>query len=347
MDLGVVTEPAAYPGIQRLSPFLRRRRSITDGHGNIFENSPELHWASVVADCRSPGDAIGARRSCSVRPRRLTYEGQAAANAAAGALLLSGCAQSEHKDGMRASSVPVHHRRAASSSAQQGGAPGGDDESWWGSIWEVVPNGAQKASKASVVAAQKVTEASRVLASEVKSLREDSGRDLACMLADIGQATEEMHGKASVGLQKVLLPQQSSPSCSSTFCIEWHVEVHRGDPGEVRRLGLTLQPSSQGSRSLFVAGIAPGFALEAWNATALSVTVRLQPNNREAVIRRIIVRPGDEIIGADDVPIATNDNDFDRQDALHRIRRCTSLTFRRQIRQRQSEQPTKAAVGGG
>lgn len=88
-----------------------------------------------------------------------------------------------------------------------------------------------------------------------------------------------------------------------------------------------------------VTGIVDGLAVHTWNRSKLPVTVRLQPGNREAVMRKIEIRPGDELLAVDDNELLATGSDLEM-----RLQKCEVLTFVRRILPR--KEVSRAASGG-
>jgi len=85
--------------------------------------------------------------------------------------------------------------------------------------------------------------------------------------------------------------------------------------------------------------IVDGLAVDTWNGSKLPVTVRLQPGNREAVMRKITIRPGDELLAVDDNELLATGSDLEL-----RLQKCEALTFVRRILPRKEVQADAASV---
>lgn len=128
-----------------------------------------------------------------------------------------------------------------------------------------------------------------------------------------------------------------------TESIVWRVELD-----EPAAAGLELQCHQAAAGQPLrpqVTGILDGLAVDAWNRSKLPVTVRLQPGNREAVMRKITIRPGDELLAVDDNELLAGG---DVEMSLHR---CEALTFLRRVLPRKEVQTdatsvSRAASGG-
>jgi len=133
---------------------------------------------------------------------------------------------------------------------------------------------------------------------------------------------------------------QSSP----TESIIWRVEL---DEPAAAGLEVELHQTAVGQPLRpWVTGIVDGLAVDTWNGSKLPVTVRLQPGNREAVMRKITIRPGDELLAVDDNELLPTGSDLEL-----RLQKCEALTFVRRILPRkevQVDEPSvsRAASGG-
>jgi len=184
--------------------------------------------------------------------------------------------------------------------------------SLWGSAWKAVRNGAKRASETA-------TETARILADEARL----TGAEALDVLG-VGSRNHDLNSHTGH-------PSGNSvKSAGATESIEWHVDLEP-DSGSV---GLKLEPYVKG-KPRRVQDIAEGMALHAWNSSKVPVTVFLHPGRREAVMRRITVLAGDELIAIDGEPLEQVPQEVELI-ALKKLTHCKALTFRRRVPQRAS-----------
>jgi len=175
----------------------------------------------------------------------------------------------------------------------------------WGTAWKAVRNGARRATETA-------TETARILADETRSLADE-----AAMVFNASAGCNDSSGTAADN-------QGSFPKARAPIeSIEWRVDLESEERAALP--GLELEPHMQGE-ALVVSGITQGSPLDIWNSSKVPVTVFLHPGNREKVMRRLVVSPGDELVAIDGESFqGLADN------VCHRIRMCKALGFRRKV----------------
>merc|ERR1712151_1067451 len=116
-----------------------------------------------------------------------------------------------------------------------------------------------------------------------------------------------------------------------TDYIQWRVEIPRNS-GEV---GITFEDCGIPHSGHKVSNVVEGLAVDSWNSSGLPVTVHLHPGNRETVIRRVVVRTGDELIAIDDEPLTLAEDEA--ESIPKRVEVCLTLSFRRRILPRKDD----------
>lgn len=175
--------------------------------------------------------------------------------------------------------------------------------SLWGSVWKGTRNLARGVT-------QTATETARILADEARTVADE---------------VRELVGNQETGAAGVPNGQQPK-SVAVTQYIEWFIdfEADKGSPG------LELEPHVKGE-PWRVLGVTKGLPVDAWNAETVPVTIYLYPGRREKVMRRMIVRPGDELFAVDGEPVMP-DHDLEVEgNSAQRVRKCQALTLRRKI----------------
>lgn len=189
--------------------------------------------------------------------------------------------------------------------------------SWWAPAWNAVRTGARRATETATETARIIADEARLVADEVREVLavESRSEDLAS-----GTAASNVNSAKS--------------GVPTAEYIEWFVDLD-SDAGDI---GLSLEPSIHGEPQR-VLRVTQGLALDAWNSSKVPVTVFLLPGRREAVMRRHMIRPGDELIAIDGEPLEQMKDSLmavleEAEHTAQRIQKCKTLTFRRKLPQR-------------
>lgn len=177
--------------------------------------------------------------------------------------------------------------------------------SFWGSIRKGVGRVARDVT-------QTATETARLLADEARTVAEEV-KELGKMYQDPGCCSGTANGKQSKGFPP-------------TEFIEWFIDFEPGSG----KTGLELEQHVDGE-PWRVSRVTKGEAVDDWNAEPMPVTVYLYPGRREKVMRRMVVRPKDELFAVDGEPLMPDHDLLVEGDSVRRVRKCKALTFRRKI----------------
>lgn len=291
----------------RLSPYLRQRRRITDSFGDVFENLPDRHWADGVAD-DGHGAFVAAGDVSMQDP----------------ALALVQPLQLDFSSARRAA------QRATSAPAESHFSGGGEVRNGQAEPPFLSSEGCREHPE---TGKKDSTATSRHTMSSTSAPRAASvPRDV--VLADGGLPRREeldLQPRVKDDLSALLLGA-SDPTAPGVEHVSWDVDLERILTSERRRLGLMLQPFAVGKaedQAMRVASVKAGCAMDAWNAAATSVTVRLHPSGRDAPNRSVTVQRGDEIVAINGEPVGPWESERDRRAVILRIRSCGGLTCRR------------------
>jgi hypothetical protein len=202
--------------------------------------------------------------------------------------------------------------------------------SWWApaSMWQAVRKGAQKATETASGMSRILADEARLISDEVRILATEALPRRS--VANAGLAVNGPMGKD-------LLP---------TDYIQWRIEIPQNSGG----VGVSLEDSGSPHTGPRVSSIAQGLAIDSWNSSGLPVTVHLHPGNREAVIRRVVVRIGDELVAIDDEALTLCEGEATL--VPQRLEECQTLSFRRRMQPRRDDASTtedtnRCAAPGG
>lgn len=212
-----------------------------------------------------------------------------------------------------------HNGRTASPHRQPGMRRSSSLETvnaWWGPAWKAMRNGAKRATETA-------TETARILADEARILADEAFEVVKIPVEALSIESRSHDSGTGIG------PSDSNlaKSTVATERIEWHVDF----APNTASVGLKLESSAHDGPPR-VMDIVEGSALDKWNSSKVPVTVFLHPGRREAVIRRIAVHAGDELIAIDGVPLKPGPEDAENM--AHRIQNCRMLSFQRNLPRR-------------